>query len=123
MTHWMASLSQSKEAVMIIFGALMVITVVGLELFRKWLGHAPRQENGGRANAIAAIVAIVFLAKLTLGGAGIATEGKNFLDLTFVLLGFAGIVIVSTLMYRYHNGLSLADDVDEERRKMMAHDL
>lgn len=123
MTHWMATLSQSKEAVLIIFGSLMVVTVLGLELFRKWLGHAPREENGARANAVAAIVGLVFLAKLVLGGAGLATEGKNFLDLTLLLLGFAGIMIVSTLMYRYHNGLSLADDEDEERRRMMAHDL
>ena len=123
MTHWMATLSQSKEAVMIIFGSLMLIAVMGLELFRKWLGHAPREENGPRANAIAAIVGLVCLAMLVLGGAGLVKEGKNFIDLTLLMLGFAGIMVVSTLMYRYHNGLSLSDDEDEERRRLMAHDL
>jgi hypothetical protein len=119
----MTTLSQSKDTVMVVFGVLAVITVLGLEAFRKWLGRAPRQENAARANAIAAIVALVFLAKLVLGGAGLATEGKNFLDLSLLLFGIAGVTIVSSLMYRYHNGLSLADDDDEERRKMMAHDL
>ena len=123
MTHWMATLSQSREAVMIIFGGLMAVSVLGLELFRKWLAGAPREENGGRANAIAAIVGLMFVASLVLGGAGLANDGKNFLDLTFLLLGFAGIMVVSTLMYRFHNGLSLADDEDEERRKLLAHDL
>jgi hypothetical protein len=123
MMHWMGTLSNHKDAVMMIFAALAVITVVGLEFFRKWPGHTPRNENGARANAVAAVVGIVFLAKLVLGEAGMATEGKNFLDLGLVLFGVVGVVTVSTFMWRYHRGLPLTADQDEERRRMLAHDL
>ena len=123
MTHWMTTLSNSKDAVMIIFDALALFAVVGLEAFRKWLDHAPREEHGGRANAVAAIVAAVFLAKRMLGGAGMAAEGKSFIDLSLALFGLAGVIVISSLMWRYHHGLPLDDDEDAERRHMMARDL
>jgi len=123
MMHWMTTLSNSKDAAMTIVAALAVITVVGLEFFRKRLGHMPRDDNGARGNAVVAVVGIVFLAKLVLGGAGMAAEVKNFLDLSLVLFGVSGIAIISTFMWRYHRGLPLTDDDDEERRRMLAHDL
>jgi len=122
MTHWMTELSNSKDAAMMIFAALAVFAVVGLETFRKWLGRAPREERGGRANAIAAVLAIVFLAKLTLGAAGLSVEGKNFIDLSLLLFGAAGLFVVALYAWRYNNGLPL-DDGEEERRRVAAHDL
>ena len=122
MTDWMATLSHSKIAVMIIFGICVVFTVGGLELLRMWLGRAPREERGGRGEAVAMPMALVFLAMLALGGADLAMHGKNFLNLAFALTGAAGIFILATLIWRYRRGLPLGD-VEEERRRIAAQDL
>jgi hypothetical protein len=122
MTDWMAQLSQSRIAVIIIFGGLTVLTVGGLELFRVWLGRAPREERSGRGEAVAALIAVAYLALLALGGAGMAVNGKNFLDLAFVLLGAVGLVIVASMTWSDRHGLPLAD-TDEEKRRIAAHDL
>jgi hypothetical protein len=122
MTDWMATLSHSKYAVMIIFGACTVLTVGGLELLRVWLGRAPREERGGRGETVATLMALVYLAMLALGGADLAMHGKNFLNLAFTLTGGSGVLILATFIWRYRRGLPLGD-AEEERRRIAAHDL
>jgi hypothetical protein len=122
MTDWMAQLSGSRLAVMIIFGGLAVLTVGGLELFRTWLGRAPREERGGGGERVAALIAIVYLVLAALGGGGMAANGKNFLDLAFVLFGIVGLVIVAAMMWSYRHGLPLGD-TEEEARRIAARDL
>lgn len=116
MTDWMATLSHSKFAVMIIFGACVLFAVGGPELLRARLGR------GGRAEAFAAAMALIFLAMLALGGADLAAHGKNFLNLAFALIGGTGALITATLVWRHRRGLPLMD-AEEERRRIAAHDL
>ena len=122
MTDWMGTLSHSRLAVILIFGACTILSVGGLEFFRVWLGRAPREERGGRGEAIAAPIAIVFLAMLALGGGDLAAHGKNFLNVSFITLGIAGAFVVATLIWNYRLGLPLGD-ADKERRRTVAHDL
>jgi hypothetical protein len=122
MIDWMATLSHSKTAVMIIFGACVLFAVGGPELLRVWLGRAPREERRGRGETVAALMALVFLAMLALGGADLAMHGKNFLNLAFALTGAAGVVIIATMIWRYRRGLPLGN-AEEEKRRIAAQDL
>lgn len=131
MTGLFAALSASKASIMTVFGVLAVVSVVGLERFRAWLGrHSPEDKNA-RVYEIAAAVTVVFMVMLVMGGTDMAVEGKKFLNLSFGLFGVAGVAIVALLMRRFRLGLPLDDaselddgEIDEdELRKMQAHDL
>ena len=123
MTDWMAGLSVSKDVLKMVFVLCVVLTVGGLEFYRMWLGHGPREERKGRATVITAIVAIVFLTMLALGGGDIAARGRNFLNLTLALFGLAGLFIVTNLTWRFRRGLPLSDDEEAEKRRVSAQDL
>ena len=122
MTDWMATLSQSKFAVMIIFGTLVVLSVGGLQLFAAWLGRAPREERGGRGERMAALLALLSALVLAMGAGDMAAHGRNFLNLAFALIGAADIFIVATMIWSWRRGLPLGD-TDEEMRRIAARDL
>jgi hypothetical protein len=115
MTDIMATLSHSRETTFAIFAGLAVFTVVGLQAFRAWVVRRNRSAKGPRA--IAAIVAIVFMAMLALGFGDMFWEGKKFLNLSFALFGVAGIGILAEVMWGFFGGS------DEELRRIDAHEL
>ena len=126
MTGLFGALSASKGSIITVFGVLAVATVASLERFRHWLSRHALEDKGSRVYEVAAILTIVFMVLVVMGGTDMAAEGKNFLNTSFVLFGVAGVAIVALLMRRFRRGEKLLDepDIDEdELHRMNAHDL
>lgn len=70
----------------------------------------------------ALFTSFMFLREWRAAGSDLAAHGQNFLDLAFALTGGAGLSIVATMMWSYFRGLPLGD-VEEEQRRIAAHDL
>jgi hypothetical protein len=75
----------------------------------------------GSLNKIIAFAAIVSVALLATGGSGLFLTGRNFLNMTLTMFGFADLLVLSLLTWQFRSGAPL--DADAELRRIAAHDL
>jgi hypothetical protein len=118
MTDLIAALPP-KAVSMAVFFASVAFAVGSLELFRAWLERGAQDGKRRRADAIAAVLGLVFAAMIAGGIFGFATVGKAFIPLALFLTGAAGLGILIELIVRLHRGKLETD----EMRRVLAQDL
>ena len=115
MTDGMAILAHGKPAAAAIFFACAIATMGVLVALSVWTERA--EHKNGRRIALS-VAAAVFLALFAAGGYSIFLEGHNFIDMTLMMFGLAGLVVLPATMRQ-----AATPDSDAERRHMAAHDL
>ena len=107
-----ATLLSSRAGEAVLFAAIVVFTVVSLEMLRMWIA---RGAEAAQSRIVAALLALIFLGLAAGGIVDYAFVGKpNFINLAVFLTGAAGLGILPSLIFR---------DKDQEIRRMAAHDL
>ncbi|HUO94559.1 MAG TPA: hypothetical protein VMU22_16655 [Rhizomicrobium sp.] len=107
------TLFSSRAIDAVVFAALVVFTVMSLEMFGAWL---ERGADIARSRLVALALALVFAAAVIGGLVDYAFVGApNFLNLALFLTGAAGLGILPALVFRR--------DRDKELRRIAALDL